>query len=64
MERLCKTLFLFSRQKNVINEKLKLLFENNNLTYDEICLTPLLGTPSTSNKDTTKISDEMILRKI
>ena len=43
---------------------LKLPFENKNLTYDENRLTPLLGAPSTFNKDTTKIYDEMILRKI
>ena len=50
------TLFIL-RTKNLIDENLKLLFENNELFDDDILLTPYPGTPNTSTKDTNKISD-------
>ena len=42
---------------NLIDENLKLLYENNELVDDEISLTPHPGTPHTPTKDTNKISD-------
>ena len=45
------------RTKNLIDENLKLLCENNELFDDEISPTPVPGSPNTSTKDTNKISD-------
>ena len=50
------TLCIF-RTKNLIDENLKLLCENNELVDDEILLTPVPGTPNAPTKDTNKISD-------
>ena len=49
------TLCIF-RTKNLIDENLKLLFENNELVDDEILLTPVPGTPNAPTEDTNKIS--------
>ena len=43
--------------KNLIDENLKLLCENNKLFDDEISFTPLPGTPTTPTKDTNKNYD-------
>ena len=51
-----KYTFCILRTKNLIDENLKLLCENNEL-FDDISPTPLPGTPNTPTKDTNKISD-------
>ena len=50
------TLFIL-HTKNLIDENLKLLCENNKLVDGEISSTPVPGPPNTSAKDTNKISD-------
>ena len=51
--------------KNMIDQTLKLPYENNKLVDDEILPAPLPGTPYTPNKYRCKISDiVLILRKI
>ena len=50
------TLFIL-HTKNLIDENLKLLCENNKLVDDEISSTPVPGPPNTPAKDTNKISD-------
>ena len=51
--------------KNLIDENLKLLWDNNKLVDDEMPA-PLPGIPDPLNKDTNKISDIVliIIRKI
>ena len=45
------------RTKNLIDENLKLLCENNESVDDEISPTAVPGSPNTPTKDTNKISD-------
>ena len=45
------------RTKNLIDENLKLLCENNELVDDEMSPTPVPGIPNTPTKDTNKNSD-------
>ena len=48
---------MYSPYKRSVNEKLKLLYENNKLVDDEISPAPLPGTPNAPTKDVNKISN-------